>query len=497
MLASALTWLPSGVSKSLPDVYEVDEDDGNDPDAQNISARVDSAPLVPASESDDIVMHYGLDTYDEEDNDAPLFAGGPKNLMAFKANEDDPYITLPPEEDDEDLEDFVIRSTDLVMLTAVTEEDQLSHLDVVVVPEALSEFSKSNDEACLRAPVPEAYVHHDYLLPAFPLSVQWLGVPSSEAENGVVNLAAIGTFEPTIEIWDLDVVDSPAPAYALSGHSAAVISLHAHPSPQLRNLLASGSADGSVKLWDISRASPPAAAKESETAPSSDCCLQSLNMHGADKIQAVRWHPSEPSVLCSASIGKTHSVVVADVRQPSQAIVQPLLSDAETLTWLDSQRLLISTEDGEVVCFDIAGNKVLWRLDAHNGPCAGISLTAVPNSDPFIPILATCSPSKQSPLKLWALSPNGGPRCLHSKTDGLGKLFSASFSYDLPFILACGGQNQLPQFINILEFPSVYRVWSGQDTPFSQSSTSADMQVDDAQFEARSSRKGKKKAGKR
>lgn len=485
------------MSKSLPDVYEADEDDSNEVDAQNNSASVDSERQAAASESDDIVMHYGLDTYDEEDNDAPLFAGGPKNLMAFKANEEDPYITLPPEEDDDDLEDFVIRSSDLVMLTAVTEEDQLSHLDVVVIPEALTEFSKSNDEECIRAPVPEAYVHHDYLLPAFPLSVQWLGVPSSEAENGVVNLAAIGTFDPIIEIWDLDVVDSPAPAYALSGHTSAVISLHAHPSPQLRNLLASGSADGSVKLWDISRAAPPSATKASGTA-TADCCLQSLNMHAADKIQAVRWHPSEPSILCSASIGKSHSVVVADVRQSAQAIVQPLLSDAETLMWLDSQRLLISTEDGEVVCLDIAANKVMWRLDAHNGPCAGISLTAVPNSNPLVPILATCSPSKQSPLKLWALSPNAGPRCLHSKTDGLGKLFTASFSYDLPFVLACGGQSQMPQFINILEFPSVYRVWSGQDSPFSPGSNSAEMLVDDPQFEARSSRKGgKKKAGKR
>lgn len=487
MLASAVTWLPSGVSHSLPDVFEVGEDDIEEEVASPSAPRSSTAFVGNVDDSNDIVSHYGLDNYDEEDNDAPLFAGGPANLMAFKSNDEDPYITLPPEEDDEDLEDFVIRSSDLVMLTAVTEEDQLSHLDVVVVPEALVEFSKSNDEETLRAAVPEPYVHHDYLLPAFPLSVQWIGVPSSNAENGLVNLAAIGTFDPAIELWDLDVVDSPAPAFSLAGHTAAVISLHAHPSPQLRNLLASGSADGSVRLWDISRS----ASADAAASP----CVQTLSMHGADKIQAVRWHPAEPSVLCSASIGASHAMVVADVRQPDQALRHSLLSDAETLVWLDSQRLLISTEDGEVVCFDVAAGKAQWRLDAHNGPCAGVSLTALPGSNPIVPIIATCSPSKQSPLKLWVLPPNGGPRCLYSKTDSLGKLFTAAFSFDLPFVLACGGQQQIPHFVNILEFAPVYRLWSGQDSfsafAAAPSTHASDMQVDG--FEDQSSTRHHKK----
>jgi periodic tryptophan protein 1 len=516
MLASSLTWLPAGVSKSLPDVFEVeggddDSDGGNEnnnessgPSPSHPSASALSTSSLPSRE-DDVVMHYGLDTYDDEDNEAPLFAGGPKNLMAFKNNEDDPYITLPPEEDDEDLEDFVIRSTDLVMLTAVTEEDQLSHLDVVVVPEAMSMYTKSNDEATLRGGVSEAYVHHDYLLPAFPLTVQWLGVPSADTETGLVNLAAVGSFEPTIELWDLDVVDSPAPAYVLNGHTAAVISLHAHPSPQLRNLLASGSADGSVRLWDITRAHSNASpSTQSETQPSA-ACVQHLTVHGSDKVQAVRWHPSDPSVLCSASIGASHCAVVADVRQPDQALRYPLTSDAENLMWLDNQRLLISTEDGEVICFDVVAGKPLWRLDAHHGPCAGISLTAIPNSNPLVPILATCSPSKQSPLKLWVIPPNSGPRCIYSKTDALGKLFTVSFSYDLPFVLACGGQQQLPHFVNILEYTPVWRIWTGLDaipTATPSSGGVSDMQVD-SQFEDNQSsssqprKSKKKKTGKR
>lgn len=60
------------------------------------------------------------------------------------------------------------------------------------------------------------YVHHDILLPAFPLSVAWTDCsPSGRVEAG--NFAAVGTMSPGVEIWDLDVTDSVEPVASLGG----------------------------------------------------------------------------------------------------------------------------------------------------------------------------------------------------------------------------------------------------------------------------------------
>jgi len=44
------------------------------------------------------------------------------------------------------------------------------------------------------------------------------------------NYAIVGTFNPEIEIWDLDVLNCIEPKYTLKGgHSDAVLSLSLHP----------------------------------------------------------------------------------------------------------------------------------------------------------------------------------------------------------------------------------------------------------------------------
>lgn len=74
---------------------------------------------------------------------------------------DDPYITLADDNESEG-DDDVIKPTDLLILAAKTEEDAAS-LEVWLF-EAPDEDGDRN-----------AYVHHDIMLPAFPLSLAWCG----------------------------------------------------------------------------------------------------------------------------------------------------------------------------------------------------------------------------------------------------------------------------------------------------------------------------------
>ena len=59
------------------------------------------------------------------------------------------------------------------------------------------------------------YCHHDILLGSFPLALEWLDYDPGDAAPG--NLVAMGTMQPDIEIWDVDVIDSIEPAYVLQG----------------------------------------------------------------------------------------------------------------------------------------------------------------------------------------------------------------------------------------------------------------------------------------
>src|SRR5437764_12724944 len=98
---------------------------------------------------------------------------------------------LQNEEDNEEREELQILPTDNLLLAAKV-EDEVAHLEVYVY----------EDEA------DNLYVHHDIMLPAIPLCVEWIDIPVGKSQtdrgrNG--NFVAVGTFDPDIEIWDLDL----------------------------------------------------------------------------------------------------------------------------------------------------------------------------------------------------------------------------------------------------------------------------------------------------
>lgn len=58
------------------------------------------------------------------------------------------------------------------------------------------------------------YVHHEIILGAFPLCLEWIPISKEEEK---ANFLAVGTFMPQIEIWNLDVIDTVQPAAILGG----------------------------------------------------------------------------------------------------------------------------------------------------------------------------------------------------------------------------------------------------------------------------------------
>jgi periodic tryptophan protein 1 len=287
------------------------------------------------SDVDNDLKEYDLEHYDDDEQEQAqhdegvpmgMFAGI-KSLAYHESNAEDPYITLQDdEEDEEDREELQILPTDNLILAARI-EDEVAHLEVYV-------YEDDSDNL---------YVHHDIMLPAIPLAVEWLDFPVNKpgtGSDGTGNFVAVGTMDPDIEIWDLDIVDCMYPNAVLGPsaetgaetdkakrkkkkkkskkpndqwHVDAVLSLAANR--QHRNLLASSSADATIKLWDLNTTK----------------CAKSYSYH-TDKICSVAWNPTESTALLSGSYDRT--VVAADMRAPnSKAPRWGVESDVENVRW--------------------------------------------------------------------------------------------------------------------------------------------------------------------
>ena len=312
------------------------------------------------------------------------------------------------EEDDEDDDDIKLQPNDALVVVAKTEEDYAS-LEINIFDTESSNL----------------YVHHDIPLPSFPLCLALGSVVSSyhqpnnnSSEGGDItagNYVAVGSFEPGIEIWNLDVMNALEPTVVLGGmdtsgaeedwlrmqmptsstvgsgnsssgskkknkkkksaaannglregsHTDAIMGLSWNTVHQ--QVLASGSADGTVKLWDVS----------SGGGKGGDYIRPSATLtHHTDKVQSLMWHPSEGTLLATG--GYDRKICLVDARSASatagsasQGNVKKakLLADCEALAWdpHNPQYLTAASEDGVVQCWDVRkfGQEPVWSIVAH------------------------------------------------------------------------------------------------------------------------------------
>ncbi|KAI1312325.1 WD40 repeat-like protein [Xylaria venustula] len=466
-------WVPRGFAAPFPSKYNFDEaeferiaelaklqlDDANDDlekaqaggeededsattDGDADTETKDDAFSGKESKTEEIdindadLKEYDLEHYDDEEEDVhgqrmDMF-GNIKSLAYYESNKEDPYITIPDEQDDEDdREELQILATDNLLLAAKV-EDELAHLEVYVY----------EDEA------DNLYVHHDIMLPAIPLCVEWLNVPVSKpgvGKDATGNFVAIGTMDPDIEVWDLDTVDGLYPNAILGQggnlqdqekkkkkkksrkandeyHVDAVLSLAANR--KHRNLLASASADKTVKLWDLNTTK----------------CAKSYTYH-TDKVCSLAWHAVESTVLLSGSYDRT--IVAADMRAPDAKTPRwGVESDVENIKWdpHDPNFFYVSTEKGIIHYFDIrnipsspSASKPVWILQAHDESLSSFDINAhVPG------FMATGSTDKT--VKLWNIQPSG-PAMVVSRNLDVGRIFSTNFAPDaeVAFRLAVAG----------------------------------------------------------
>lgn len=471
-MITATAWVPRGHAAPFPTKYVFDDDEygrvtklaklqlddaredleeaqaepGPDGEEPKSPPEVDEeqeahVPADEIEEADDDLKEYDLEHYDddEEANEAETgvamgMFGNIKSLAYHNNNADDPYIVLQEgEEDDDEREDLQILPTDNLILAARI-EDEVAHLEVYVY----------EDEA------DNLYVHHDIMLPAIPLSVEWLDSPvgkTSAEPSSRANFVAVGTMDPDIEVWDLDTVDTLYPNAILGRgaedealgkpkkkkkkrcrkpnddyHVDAVLSLAANR--QHRNLLASSSADSTIKLWDLNTTK----------------CAKSYSYH-TDKVCSVAWHPQETAVLLSGSYDRT--IVAADMRAPNgEAPRWGVESDVESVRWNphEPHHFFVTTEQGFVHYHDarkppskVSETKAQWSLQAHNDAVSSFDV------NPVIPgFIVTGSTDKD--VKLWDIQKNK-PSMIVSRNLGVGKVFSTTFAPDkeVSFRLAVAG----------------------------------------------------------
>lgn len=504
-MISATTWVPKGFASEFPEKYELDDEEmerinqlaklnlddaradletAEEKDTETLESetnvkQMSSEKLKDEFAMDDDLKQFDLEHYDDEENneeglEVSMFPGLSNENVKFHEGQDgqDAYISLPTQEETtEEKQELQVYPTDNLILATRTEDD-ISYLDVYVYDDGagfhdISAPVEEGDEAdpdVARGLVRDnsLYVHHDLMLPAFPLCVEWLNYRPGSNSDDPANFAAIGSFDPQIEIWNLDCVDKAFPDVILgepednsmpalknkkkkkkskngkqhvtSHHTDAVLSL-AH-NKHFRAVLASTSADHTVKLWDLNTAT---------------AARSMASIHNNKNVSASQWHMNNGSILLTG--GYDSRVALSDVRIPDESNMSKYWSvmageEIESASFADENIILCGTDSGNVYSFDIRNSensKPVWTLKAHD---AGISSIC---ANRFVPGLMSTGAMGEKVVKLWKFPVSDseselgkGPSMVLSRDFDVGNVLSVSFSADIEVAgnIVIGGVNK-------------------------------------------------------
>eukprot|EP00792_Barthelona_sp_PAP020_P009179 TRINITY_DN3276_c2_g4_i1.p1 TRINITY_DN3276_c2_g4~~TRINITY_DN3276_c2_g4_i1.p1 ORF type:complete len:450 (-),score=142.04 TRINITY_DN3276_c2_g4_i1:1542-2891(-) len=379
-MITTLSWIPRGAAREIPikwDVYKYESDDDENNEQENFVEEENSVEEENFVEEESFVeedFEQNVSGSEEEDEVDGIDDDNMIENVDVFLPEDDPYMTGDLEEEPEDIEDFRLKRSDMLLLGGRT-TDHGSFIDLYVL---------EREEGNL-------FIHHDYEMQSAPLCSTWIGYTPSilrEGNKKSGNFAAVGSFQsPVIEIWNLDIVDTIEPALSLGGfveqkisarkskkkkgqmvktffegsHEGTVMGLDwCQKTPQL---LASSSDDTTIKLWDLD----------------SSECLSTFTHHN-EKVPCIRFHPSKALKMASASDGG--SIYYFDANQETDNILHSYSVgvDPECMIWNSNNPndLILSLFDGRICCFDIRSesDNCCWEINAAKQAITSIATSS-------------------------------------------------------------------------------------------------------------------------
>ncbi|KAH3724759.1 periodic tryptophan protein 1 homolog [Dreissena polymorpha] len=384
-------------------------------------------------QGDEFESRYNMDDYDEDNDDFSNPFKGIGSLAVFASNAEDPLVDVK-DEGDSDEEDFIIKDTDNLILVGRADSDYCS-MEVHVYNSEQDHF----------------YCHHDFLLSTFPLVLEWMDYDLRDGSTG--NFVAIGTMDPTIDIWDLDLIDSLEPLATLGqkpskkkkkkldipSHTDAVLDLSWNP--LARHILASASADHTVGLWDLTEGK----------------LALSIKQH-TEKVQCVRWHPAEEHMLLSGSFDKT--VKMYDCRSPETSNkTWNLGGEIEKLLWNKFSPLnyFASTDTGHVYYMDSRQDKPVYCIAAHTESVTGLCLSSE-NSRMLV------TTSSEGSMKVWDID-NNKPSCVYSHHLKMGQLLCLENCPDAPYVFAMGAEKKFKVW-DLRDIKDVFKHFCGSEADY-------------------------------
>lgn len=351
--------------------------------------------------------NYKFEDYDDE-------VTGPTMALSEIAIIDDDIVNDENEEDSE-AEDDIIKKTDNLIIVGHVEEDA-SILEVYVYNE---------EEGSL-------YVHHDFLLPAFPLCIEWLSYDPGNTDSDISNMCAIGSMDPVITIWDLDIQDSLEPALKLGknskkhkiGHKEAVLDLSWNRN--FSHILASASVDQTVILWDLDTGEP-------------HTTLTSFN----EKIQTIAFEPNEAHQLLTGSCDGT--IKLFDCRETNDISncfkTWTLDTEIERVAWnaSDTNYFLASTHSGMVHLMDARNEgSTVWSHRCHEEEVSGLNVSSSMKG-----LLITSS--ADGLLKVWDFNETE-IKLVYTQNLKIGQIQCLQSSPNNPLTVAAGGDFKKKNF---------------------------------------------------
>jgi periodic tryptophan protein 1 len=341
-----------------------------------------------------------------------------------------------------DQEDYEIKESDCVLLVAQNVkgmngvEGPLEDDDDEGMNEDIEQDGDDQEEHVLEMQVFDSveqnlYVHHDFPLPDLALCLEWLSFDPRGADYGKGSFVAVGTIEPTIEIWNLDVIDVLEPTLVLGGldeEEKVITGSHEGPVTSLsyverhESWILSSSADSTLKVWDLN----------------SGDCIYTLNHH-KDKVQSGKWNPIEPFI--AASVGSDKLVSIFDVRTKKDGLVHRSSRDLELLRWNPHNSAILSVvaEEGYVHFYDVrklGADPVITFQPHPEGDSVVLSFNLLAEN-----IFATASFDHS--VAIWDLSAGSSPSLLARRTMEIGAILSVEYYPSSKYLVAAGGSEGL------------------------------------------------------